>query len=121
MQASMTWTGDDMALAVWAALGGRDIEIDEDPEAVIDRLRDHGYTWEQACAELGIEPTMRRELAVASAWAGIARVALRRRDGAICGCAAARAPLRALGAATGLTHSGVARVVERGTSPRGRW
>ena len=115
------WDGDDLSLAVWAAIGGRDIELDEAPEAVVDRLRDHGYRWEKAAEELGINPSMRRELAVAAAWAGVARVALRRRDAAIRACVAEGGPQRTVGQATGLSHTAVARVVERADSDRGRW
>lgn len=121
MTAVAHWDGDALSLAVWSAVGGRDIELDEPPEAVIDRLRANGYTWESACAELGISPDMRHELAVASAWAGIARVALRRRDAAIRACVDAGASTRHVGQAVRLSHAGVSRILEREASPRGRW
>ncbi len=116
-----TWTGDDVSLAVWAALGGTSLDIDEDPETVIDRLRTNGYTWTAAADELGISPDMRRELAIAAAWAGIARVALRRRDDAIRACATEGAPSRNIGAAVGMSHEGVRQIIDREHSPRGRW
>lgn len=116
-----TWDGDDISLAVWAAIGGTGLELDEKPEDVIDRLRSNGYTWDSAAEELGINPGMRRELATASAWAGVARVALRRRDDGIRSCVQAGASKRSVAAAAGLTPPAVDRVIERADSPRGRW
>jgi hypothetical protein len=116
-----TWPGDELSLAVWAALGGTDLDIDQEPEQVIDRLRANNYTWQTAAEELGINPDMRPELRIASAWAGIARVALRRRDNAIRECIAAGAKYRPVAAAVSMTPAGIGRVAERQDSPRGRW
>lgn len=111
-----TWDGDDVSLAVWAAVGGRkavDLHVDDAPEAAIARMREHAYDWAAACSELGISAGMDRALAVAAAWAGIATVATARRDAAIRRCLHAGAPLRGLGDATGLSHAAISRIRDR--------
>jgi hypothetical protein len=119
--ADIYWDGDDISLAVWSAIGGTDITLDEQPEDVIERLRRNGYDWTRAAEELGIHPGMRRELAIASAWAGIGRVAMRRRDNAVRACVNRGASERSVATATGLAHTSIGRIIGRGDSPRGRW
>jgi hypothetical protein len=104
---------DDLALAVWAAYGGAralGLTLDEEPVTAISRLRTRGYTWAQACTELGIDPAMRRELATAAAYAGIARWATARRDQAIRECVEAGGALRVIGQATSLSHEQIRRI-----------
>ena len=115
---------------MWASVGGTDLEIDEEPEQVIYRLRTNGYDYATAAEEIGLNPGQRRELLTAAAWAGIARVALRRRDDAIRDCVNRGAPYREVAQATGLSHTAVGRVSSEpaataagGESPscRSRW
>lgn len=115
------WPDDDAALAVWAAVGGTQVDLDAEPEDVVGRCHAHGYDWTTTATEVGLNPGMRRELAVTAAWAGIARMALRRRDDGVRHCVAAGAKAREVGGASSLSDLDVGRIVRREDSPRGRW
>ena len=111
----MAWHDDGIALAVWAAYGGAralGLTMDEEPPVTIDRLRRNGYGWADTVDELGIAPSMRRELAEAAAFAGMARWSTARRDQAIREAVEGGCTLRPLGEATGLSHGAIALIAK---------
>lgn len=87
--------------------------MDESPGEAIDRCRKRGYGWAETARDLGMS-TMRQELAEAAAYAGMARWATTARDDAIRACVEGGCPLRVLGDATGMSHTAIVRIRDRG-------
>jgi hypothetical protein len=113
--------GDDLlAKIAWAAEastpGGS-----PDPEAAAGEARQHRRSAAELAAALGLDWPMPPDLLEAAYWAGKARHILRRRDQAIRAAAGNGRSQRAIGSATGLSHSAISRVSARSDSPGTRW
>jgi len=111
--------GDDLlAKIAWAAEastpGGS-----PDPEAAAREARQHRRSAAELAAALGLDWPMPPDLLEAAYWAGKARYVLRRRDQAI--RAVRGQSQRAIGSATGLSHTAISRVSARRDSPSNRW
>lgn len=118
------WPHDVWSLIVWAAIGCEDWP---DSTAELDIVRQRQDGGDPAVALVSLAPTMQDhphpDVVLAAAWAGLARVALDRRDDVIRGVAVPRGSgrtvppgkvgLRRLGAATGLSHVAVGMIRDR--------
>lgn len=100
---------------VYAALApGAGIDADEDPEQVAARAVAAGYTAGQLAGECGLAWPMPDELADMAYWSGLARWATLQRDRAVRAALAEGCPLRTAAQVTGLSHSGIVRIRDRG-------
>lgn len=112
-----------LAKLVWAGVVTRteQADVDEDPEAVIERVRRNRYTPATLAEELGVIWPVRQEILDAAAWAGKALWSLMQRDRAIRIAVAEGCPSRVVGQVIGLSHEGVRRIVAREGATNTRW
>jgi len=111
-------TDDLLAKIAWAA---KATTAGGDPEAAAARARRNKRSPAELAAALGLAWPMPPELLEAAYWAGKARHDLGRRDQAIRAAAGRGLSQRAIGSATGLSHTAISRIGDRRDAANTRW
>jgi hypothetical protein len=109
---------DLLAKIAWAAGASTP---GSDPDAVAEQARRDQRSPAELAAGLGLAWPMPPELLEAAYWAGKARYVLGRRDQAIRAAVGRGFSQRAIGSATGLSHTAISRISARRDSASTRW